>query len=143
MEILVKRRQPIADAQPGDLLIDGRLDSYSLERVSRAIPAGRYRLAMTPSARAERKELWSPDPLARLPLVCDVPGRSGIRLHALNEAEESTGCLGVGQRRAGPQILRSRAALMALMERIDAAAGRGEEVWLTIEDWSRADPIRA
>lgn len=133
MELLIIRKTAIGDAQPGDLQIDGRLTCYALERVSKAIPAGRYRLTLTVSQRALSGELWSPDPEKRLPLINDVPGREGIRMHALNEAEESEGCVGVGQRRALDRIVRSRAALTALIPVLDAALACGP-VWVTLQD---------
>ena len=63
-----------------------------------AIPTGTYRLQVSESPKFKR-------PLIE---VCDVPGFSGIRIHALNTAEQSEGCIGPGLNTAVGRITDSR-----------------------------------
>ena len=75
-----------------------------------AIPTGTYPLVTT----------YSPRFQCDLPLVEDVPGYSGIRIHVLNFASQSEGCIGVGHWDGqSHSISRSRAALTHLMDIID------------------------
>lgn len=63
-----------------------------------AIPTGTYRIRVTESPKFKR-------PLIE---VVDVPGFSGIRIHALNCAEESEGCIGPGLNTAPGRVTDSR-----------------------------------
>lgn len=90
-----------------------------------AIPAGRYRVRLTMSARFGKT----------LPLIDSVPGFSGIRIHAGNVHADTEGCLLVGLDRsefgAAPAVYRSREAMNRLMLHLTAAKG---EVWIVIEN---------
>jgi len=87
-----------------------------------AIPAGRYRLVVT----------WSPRFGQRLPLLLDVPGFEGIRIHAGNTEADTAGCILVGMDRLPDRVVQSRPALDLLLDRLEA---RGDEThWLTIEE---------
>lgn len=79
------------------------------------IPAGTYQVVLTVSERAVRGELWTLDGLKRLPLLVDVPGYEGIRIHAGNTVRHTQGCILVGLHRSADLILRSRMALVGLM----------------------------
>jgi hypothetical protein len=142
MELLVQRVTPAGLALGGLLTIDGIFEAFTMENAKKAIQPGRYRVLLTSSARAERHELWSPDRAQfRLPLVENVPGRSGIRFHALNEPGESEGCIGVGRKCVPGRILESRVALVELMAKI-AAAPVGS-VWLAVADPLKETPKNA
>jgi hypothetical protein len=67
-----------------------------------AIPAGRYRVVLTVSDRAARGSLWSPRPDHKLPLLPDVHGFEGIRIHSGTTDRDTEGCILVGR---GPEIL--------------------------------------
>lgn len=87
---------------------------YTLEPCEKprhgCIPAGRYVLDYTYSPKFSRK----------LPLVCGVPGRSGIRIHSGNTVSDSKGCILVGLDRNDTHnfLLQSRAALSKVNELI-------------------------
>jgi hypothetical protein len=87
-----------------------------------AIPAGRYQVKITKSQRFNRM----------LPLLLDVPGFEGIRIHSGNSASDTAGCVLVGRSRTENTILESRLALEALMPKIADAQARGQDVWVTI-----------
>jgi hypothetical protein len=133
MELLLRRRPAIGGALTGDFSIDGKLFAFSLERSSRAIRPGRYRVDFTVSDRASRGELWTPDHEHRLPLIV-VPGRSGIRIHAANEYEELLGCVALGKRLSGAELLYSRAAVAPFIDRLEAAIAAGQETWIEIQN---------
>ena len=55
----------------------------TLENANYIIPAGTYPIAVT----------WSPKFKRMLPIVLNVPGRSGIRFHRGTKPEHSRGCI--------------------------------------------------
>ena len=129
----------------GRVAVDGKDFGFSCEDVDRgltqsmteaeiaavkvrgrtAIPAGHYRVLRT----------WSPKYQRDMMLVADVPGFRGIRIHSGNDADDTEGCLLLGLQRdaLGGRVLKSRAACAWLDEQVEAALGRGEDVWLTVE----------
>ncbi len=128
MTLTVVRQPPFGDSVMGQLLVDGVPHCLTLERASTLTAAGTYVVTFTPSQRCCDGALWSPDDdpayrascpwasgLHRLLLVNDVPGKSGIRLHAANEASELEGCTAVGTARQVDKLAMSRKALAALM----------------------------
>lgn len=147
-------REPSRDGGTlGSLYVDGRWQCFTLEDVIResgprpisasgeahdmtalaawvkgwklpaqtAIPAGAYRVAITPSARF----------LRNLPLLMNVPGFSGIRIHPGNGPLETEGCILVGRDRQAGRVLQSRAAFEDVFALLTTAAG---EAWITIEN---------
>lgn len=88
-----------------------------------AIPEGRYRILITKSYRFHRF----------LPLLLDVPGFSGIRVHAGNYPSDTQGCILVGWNKKRGMVVNSRAALQMLVNLMSAALDRNEEIWITIE----------
>lgn len=93
-----------------------------------AIPAGEYPLVVT----------FSPKFQTLLPLVMNVPGRSGIRIHAGNRAHlepeksDTTGCILVGSAMQRGTLTDSRRALAVLKQRL-LRREEGEGVRLRIE----------
>jgi hypothetical protein len=90
------------------------------------IPAGRYRVLLTVSPRARTGGLWTPWPDSILPLIEDVPGFEGIRIHAGNTASNTEGCILVGLSRTADAITSSRSALIRLKQELV------EPCWITI-----------
>ena len=83
MYIRLIRNQPQASAITGRLVINGRWFCNTLERIGYQIPAICYPIRVTQSPRFKRL----------LPLVCNVPQRSGIRFHRGTKPTHSTGCI--------------------------------------------------
>ena len=108
--MLLLHRQPTRDGTTlGVLSIDGVRCCETLEDAVRtdgkvygetAIPFGRYRVMLTQSMRFR----------TMLPLVLDVPGFSGIRIHAGNSQRDTEGCILVGQYHTGVNLEHSRLA---------------------------------
>ena len=61
----------------------GAQEVVTLENADYIIPAGTYPIAVT----------WSPKFRRMLPIVLNVPGRSGIRFHRGTKPEHSRGCI--------------------------------------------------
>ena len=87
-----------------------------------AIPTGRYRVRLTMSARFGRV----------LPLLENVPGFSGIRIHSGNVIEDTEGCILVGRRASGRMIAESRVAFRALMTTLKCADLNGDAILFEI-----------
>ncbi len=138
MRIVVERLQRDADVTIGSMTVDGEWQCWTLEDAVRevpgqavsawkvpgktAIPAGGYRVELTMSARFKRL----------LPLLIDVPGYSGVRIHAGNTSADTEGCILVGNDRLAKSIARSQLALASLMTKMSEAMRKGEPIWLEI-----------
>ena len=83
MYIRLIRNEAKGNALTGRLVIDGRWFCYTLERVGYQIPALCYHVCVTQSPRFKRL----------LPIVQNVPQRSGIRIHRGSKPEHSSGCV--------------------------------------------------
>ena len=83
MYIRLIRNEAKGNAISGRLVIDGRWFCYTLERNGVEIPALCYHVCVTQSPRFKRL----------LPIVQNVPQRSGIRFHRGSKPEHSTGCI--------------------------------------------------
>ena len=83
MYIRLIRNEAKGNAITGRLVIDGRWFCYTLERKGYEILALCYHIAVTHSPRFKRL----------LPIVQNVPNRSGIRIHRGSKPEHSTGCI--------------------------------------------------
>ena len=66
----------------GVMRVDGR-EIATIENAEYMIPVGTYPIAVT----------WSPKFKRMLPLLLNVPGRSGIRVHRGTRPEHSRGCI--------------------------------------------------
>lgn len=132
MNLLLQRETLTPEATIGQLLIDGEFFCFTLEDRVRptkiagvtAIPEGRYKVGITQSLRFGKP----------LPLLYDVPGFSGIRIHVGNVAANTDGCLLVGLQKGVNSVGRSKAAMDALMPVLEAALQDGGEAWITIQN---------
>lgn len=133
---LVLDRQYYGDSSTqGDLYIDGVWECAVLEdalavngvKVSgeTCIPDGTYHVLIT----------WSPKFKRRLPLLIDVPGFDGIRIHPGNTPHDTLGCLLVGEafiHEPQTALVRSRAAFDRLYEKMCAADSKGEPITIEV-----------
>lgn len=124
MDLILQRKDVDQERTLGELFIDGDSYCFTVEDAIRpekiegrtAIPAGRYELVLTRSPRAARGGLWTPWPDFKLPLVANVPGFEGIRIHAGNTAADTEGCILVGLDRTANGVGSSRPALLRLRD---------------------------
>lgn len=135
MELLLQRRPSAGGATIGELSVDGKWQCYICEDVVRApgapkvygataIPAGRYKVEITDSPKFGRP----------LPLLLEVPGFEGIRIHPGNTAADTDGCLLPGVTCTANAVQSSVAAFGALFDLIEGAEAAGKEVWIDIRD---------
>lgn len=116
----------------GTMYVDGKAECFTLEDVVRpdgvkvygetAIPAGVYGVIVTPSNRFKRD----------LPLVENVPGFEGIRIHPGNTAADTQGCILVGVAKTPTSVTHSREAFDRLFQKIKESIGAGEKVTLEV-----------
>ena len=114
MYIRLIRNKPHGSAITGRLVIDGRWFCDTLERVGYQILPLCYPVKVTRSPKFKRL----------LPLVSNVPQRSGIRFHRGTRPEHSTGC-----------ILLSKDKEIELTQLILQAQNNHEEIILEITDF--------
>lgn len=138
MNLVLRRGRTVGAATIGELKADGEFLCWALEDAIRerpgepvamwklpgitAIPEGTYPLTVTMSPRFG----------VPLPLVVDVPGFAGVRIHAGNRPEDTEGCILVGLDRGSGWIGRSREALGIVLKRIQGAIAVHEPITLTI-----------
>lgn len=91
-----------------------------------AIPEGTYEVKLTHSPRFKRI----------LPEILNVPNFSGIRIHSLNKAEESEGCIGVGEWNGKDTnwISNSRKTFNKLFALLEEANNNKEKITITINN---------
>lgn len=138
MDFLLTRRAGYrpsdGSATLGDLtIVNDPFRCYTLEPKA-PISAGKYEVILTPSARAKVGGLWSPRPDHALPLLVNVVGHEGVRIHAGNSAKDTSNCILVGLIRDAATIENSRSALIAVMAKLEAASAAAERCFLTIVD---------
>lgn len=144
MKIEVIRHTRKEDHTVSDMFIDGKYFCKVLEDVDRglkkddplkkieqtkikhhtAIPAGLYRLALTYSEKYKQI----------MPLVMNVPGFAGIRIHSGNHKDHTSGCLLVGQQydEKTKSITNSRSTFRSLMS-ILTEANKKEVITIEIK----------
>ena len=142
MELLLKREEFSELSTIGKLYIDGKYFCYTLEDKDRqkqcignilpwsknlkvpgktAIAYGRYEIIINFSNRFQKP----------MPLLLNVPDFLGVRIHSLNFATESAGCVGVGYTKAPDFIGNSKKAYRELFPIINGALKKGK-VFITI-----------
>lgn len=141
MELYLQRDTFTDKSTIGKLYIDGRFECYVLEDKDRglndsmtlseindlkvygetAIPYGRYEIKITPSNRFKRD----------LPILLNVKGYEGIRIHTGNTAIDTHGCLLPAQIKGKDSVSQSTPAFNKLYELIKSEL-RSKKVFITI-----------
>lgn len=129
MELILQRELEINNSVIGKLSINGKFLCYTLEDKIRdvkikhetCIPEGEYRVIMNMSTRFKTV----------LPLLLNVPNFEGIRIHAGNTIEDTSGCILVGVSVSGETLLHSKVALVKVLEYLVPALKK-EEVTIKV-----------
>lgn len=128
MILELKRLHKTDKSTIGELSINGVFQCYTLEDVVRdknndgdladpgeekvygktAIPRGTYNVVITMSNRFKKE----------LPLLQNVPGFAGIRIHSGNKAEDTEGCLLLGRTRGVNTVMQSKLAMADFMVKL-------------------------
>lgn len=142
MEITLKAVSKTSKSTISECFVDNKHECHILEDMDRglrtglpttgklfgitAIPAGRYQVIVNASPRFKRD----------LPLLLNVPGYAGIRIHPGNTADDTEGCLLPGEYRpltSNDFVYNSRKEFDELFTKIKAALAKKEKVWITIQ----------
>lgn len=98
--------------------LDDAMDEATIKKLKvkgqTAIPTGIYQVLLT----------YSPKYKRIMPLINNVKGYSGIRIHSGNTAKDSEGCLLVGKNKEVGKVLESRITYNALFKRLQQTKGK-------------------
>lgn len=121
----------------GTLLVDGVYECDTLEPQWRdyangeekvkgksAIPAGRYKIHM----RSDGRHGFT------VPQLNDVPMFSGIQIHPGNTADDTAGCILVGENKRVGKVINSISRFSKLMQKLLDCYCQCREIWITIRD---------
>lgn len=142
MELRVKRVALKSDYTIGRLYVNGEYVCDTLEDAVRdtkiygktAIPCGTYKITMDVVSPKFKDRSWAKPYDGKLPRLIDVPNYEGVLIHVGNTAEDTSGCLLVGQNRVVGKLVNSTQTFMSLMEKhLIPAKNRGEEITITYE----------
>lgn len=143
MEIVIKRIAKKTTYTIGKLYIDGKYFCDTLEDKDRslrdtmsvdeilsikvkhetAIPTGTYNMDIT----------YSPKFKKQLPLILNVKGFEGIRVHSGNTDKDSSGCVILGQNKVVGKVINSRVTCDKFNTILTGAKNRKEKITLKIE----------
>lgn len=149
MEILLTRTKFTEHSTTGSLCVDGVYECHTIEDVDRGldqsmsieeinkhkmfgvtcIPYGRYEVIVTKSERFS--QMAGHD--VYLPLLLNVPGFGGIRIHKGNKPEDTEGCLLPVTTLGNDFGSDSTHAWENLNDKINNALKKGEKVYITIK----------
>ena len=134
MRLILKRLYLKTDYTIGKLYMDGKYFCDTLEDQVRdltkerkipgrtTIPAGVYEIVVNVSPRFKRK----------LPRLLDVPGFDGILIHRGNTAEDTAGCILVGENRERGKVINSTRYEVQLTGILERAQEKGEKITIEI-----------
>lgn len=100
-----------------------------------AIPTGTYKVRMDVVSTKYSKSAWfiSNCHGSKVPRLENVPGYAGILIHTGNTAEDTEGCILVGQNKAKGKVLNSKETFLQLYNKMYAAYSKGEDITITIK----------
>lgn len=135
MKLLVQRELFSDTSSIGSLYIDGVKECHTLEDRDRhledggekvygetAIPRGIYKVIITFSNRFKKP----------MPLLVDVTGFEGVRIHPGNTDQNTEGCILVGVGIGQDILYNSRQAYEKLFNKLEAAEALGEEIEIEV-----------
>ena len=107
----------------------GLTDSMSLEEIKKikvkgntCIPYGTYNVTITYSPRFKKN----------LPLINNVKGFDGIRIHSGNTPQDTEGCLLLGLNKVKGRVVDSKVTVNKFIDIVQEALNKGEKVTITI-----------
>ena len=107
----------------------GLTDTMSLEEIKKikikgntCIPYGTYNITITYSPRFKKN----------LPLINNVKGFDGIRVHSGNTPQHTEGCVLLGFNKIKGQVVDSKVTVNKFIDIVQKALNKGEKVTITI-----------
>lgn len=118
-----------------DLNKDGDLNDVGECKIPSltAIPYGKYEITLkvkSPKYSLKPSYNWCN---GYLPRLLNVNHFDGILIHAGNMAEDSAGCILVGENKVKGQVINSMVTLKKLYPILKEASDRNEKIWIKIE----------
>lgn len=153
MELVLKRTFKGPKYTIGHLCINGAYECDTLEDVDRgltdsmsvaeiaskklygqtAIPTGTYKIDMNTVSPKFKDRSWAKFCKGKLPRLVDVKGYSGVLIHVGNKAEDTLGCILVGDNKIKGQVINSTSTFQQLYHEMLKASVRGESLTIKIE----------
>lgn len=153
MKILIKRTAKKQNYTIGQLFINGNKFCDTLEDPDRgltstmssleisnkkvygdtAIPTGTYTVDMnTVSPRFGSQTYYKEVCGGKVPRLLNVPGYQGVLIHVGNVPKDTHGCILVGKNTKIGQVLESKDTFKSLYKELKKAAGKKEQITVTI-----------
>ena len=117
----------------------GLTDSMSVEEIKAkkvygetAIPTGTYKIDMNIVSPKFKDRSWAKFCGGKLPRLLDVKGYEGVLIHVGNKAEDSLGCILVGDNKIKGQVINSTATFQELYGELLKAKVKGEKITIEI-----------
>lgn len=152
MELKLNRRYRGSTYTIGALYINGEYFCDTIEDVDRglnasmntttiaskkvygstAIPKGVYPVNMGTISSKFVNKSWAKRWGGKLPRLVNVKGFDGVLIHVGNTAEDSLGCILVGENKVKGQVINSITTFDRLMSKMVEAYYRGENIIITI-----------
>lgn len=98
-----------------------------------AIPAGKYEIDMNSVSNKFKNRSWAKKYNGIVPRLKNVPYFSGVLIHPGNKAEDTDGCLLVGENLQVGKVLNSQKYWFMLMNKLIKARDCGEKITIEIE----------
>lgn len=150
MKLLLKRTAKKQNYTIGDLYINGKWFSNTLEDTDRglsntmpkeeikklkvygktAIPSGSYKVDLNTVSPKFKNYSWAKPYNGKIPRLLNVPGFEGVLIHPGNQEQDTLGCILVGRNTIKGMVTSSQATFKSLMETLLKS---NEEVTITIE----------
>ena len=152
MKLELKRRFRGPNYTIGSLFINGVYECDTIEDVDRgltdsmsvdeikakkiygrtAIPTGTYKIDLNTVSPKFKDRSWAKFCGGKLPRLIDVKGYEGVLIHVGNKAEDSLGCILVGDNKIKGQVINSTATFQELYGEFLKAKVKGEEITIDI-----------
>lgn len=154
MELKVKRKAFKKDYTIGDLFVNGKFFSNTLEDTDRsltqdmpieeikakkvygktAIPTGTYDIDMNTVSPKFKDRSWAKPYGGKIPRLVNVLGFDGVLCHPGNTSSDTSGCLLVGKNSIKGMVTDSTRTFHELMSKyLLPAKVKGEKITITIE----------
>lgn len=152
MELQLKRRFRGPKYTVGSLFVNGVYECDTLEDTDRgltsdmsvdvikakkiygetAIPSGTYDIDMNTISPKFKDRPWAKFCGGKLPRLLNVKGYEGVLIHVGNKAEDTLGCILVGDNKVKGQVINSTSTFQQLYLQMLKAHTRGEKITITI-----------
>lgn len=152
MELQLKRRFRGPKYTVGSLFVNGVYECDTLEDTDRgltsdmsvdvikakkiygetAIPSGTYDIDMNIVSPKFKDRPWAKFCGGKLPRLLNVKGYEGVLIHVGNKAEDTLGCILVGDNKVKGQVVNSTSTFQQLYLQMLKAHTRGEKITITI-----------